>query len=86
MFERANTPSILLLQVHGPMGGAEMEGMPWAVSALPVSDGDFRLSIPLADCASTAGVLRRLLQAPLEIVTVHLYPAPCSPAAPTRAL
>ena len=85
MLEPPNTPSILCLRVHSHTGGAALEGLPWAAAALPEAAGDFRLSIPLTDRALTADVLRRLMQAPLEIVTVHLRPAPCSPAAPNRA-
>jgi hypothetical protein len=60
MFEPGNTPSILHLRVHSHTGGAELEGIPWEVSALPGSDGDFTLIIPLAEPSCTAGVLRQM--------------------------
>ena len=84
MFEPETTPSTLCLRAHSHTGGAELEEMPWAAAALPEAAGDFHLSIPLTDRASTADVLRRLMQMHLDIVTVHLRPATCSPAAPTR--
>ncbi len=57
MFEPENAASILHLRVHSDTGGAEMAGMGWRVSALPQADGDFSLSIPVADRAAAAGVL-----------------------------
>ncbi len=75
MVEPEHTTVILRLRVHSDTGGAELEGMSWKVAALPEADGDFSVSIPLADRAATASVLSRLLQMNLALVTLHIHPA-----------
>ena len=75
MFEPKNTALILHLRVHWDTGNAEMEGLPWRVSVLPDADGDFSLSIPVANRASIAGVLRHVMQMKLDLVTMHVHPA-----------
>jgi hypothetical protein len=74
MFEAQDTRSILHVRVHSDTGGTELEGIRWDVSVSPEADGDFHLSVPLADRAGASAVLRHLIGLHLDLVTVHMHP------------
>ncbi len=74
MFEAQDTRSILHVRVHSDTGGAELEGILWDVSVSHEADGDFHLSVPLADRAGASAVLRYLIGLHLDLVTVHMHP------------
>lgn len=67
--------AILHLRVHSDTGGAEMATMPGQITVVPEADGDFCLTVPLADRADAPDVLKGLMRANLELVSIHRHPA-----------